>query len=841
MKNRPTTPTAIQVDKDGVIDYPLYSGQTLDGIWNVVPNPNGPSVTPDDGFLHYFVNNQRGFNEWLFVSIMTPIETAKGALLLFRVRANTIQSNEVKFTLASDVILRFMGWGSSVNWQYWEGSSFHTLAASSIRADATWHDIVMAFSPGAVSLFEDGKYMFTWQKSVGAQVSPRFDMQVWSQEANLSFDVGAIYSVPSTFAPGISTPWDYSFRANTSPPAEAMSFQVASGGPQVTFGDGYVRFAALPLSAQNSWSSLDMRQTAPATSVFSYPVRVNKSGGSETKVTLPGDNILRLLNNGASSYWMSWDGSFHTLAQSGILAGQEDFTIVTLVTNGSSISLLENGVFKFQRNYSAVAQWNPSLSVQHLDVGTDVSVDIGGIRVLPCIKPPSLLAIDLQDEMLAYFSLKGTAENAAQNSGDLVALGGTPAYTPGPFGLAANFSGGKVVFEFPRLGTVTSQSYTLSVWVKVNNYPPAGQLTGIAGALLLDSDGRLNFSFLYNRENVYQEQVFKSRNVLAKNVWHNIVVTYSYEESRLGIFVDGNIDSIVYIGGDVASASAIVPAAYYVGGYKAGVDQSLIVLDGAVSDLMLMTQHVHQPSVNMLANVEPVMQPHALAIPLIIPAFFLLLAAVTRVGIEYDYLEQKSPEPPPTLDQVAQSIVRQVGAPARPNARVSRADLGINSSYPILLDIGGEGPLNVYGLVTGFQDAINLNAVLSGQGTPKVSIPGPFEGATIPHLVQLQAWDTDPEYPFVDGFADRITMIGAPLTQTNVREIARVIRDGGEIDLWINYKLYPQAVQELATLLHSVVEEPGEIPAFAGNGVPDTQSEEGTWFVRRRIIAHKNG
>jgi hypothetical protein len=827
---------AVQVEKDGVIDYPLYAGQTLGGVWNVVPNTSGPAVVPADGYLHYFTDSLPARNQWLRVSITTPMDTKKGCLMTFRVRANVIQGEEVKFTLAAGVILRFTSGGASVAWQWWNGS-FQTLAASSIRADGAWHDVVMAFSPGSVSLFEDGRYMFTWQTPVGAQVSPQFDMQVLTPGSRLSLDVGEIYSVPSTFAAGVDTPWDYSFQPGIWPSGEAMGFRVAAGGPQVSFGDGYVRFAAQPLQQRNTWTFMDVRAAAPAVSVLSYPLRVNASGGAETKVTLPGDNILRLTSNGTQANWQSWNGSFQTLAPSGITAGQPDFTVVTLVTSGTSVSLLENGVFKYQRAYAPASQWSPGLAVQHLDVGTSVSVDVGGVRALPCIKPPSLLAVDLQSQLLAYFSLKGTPQNAARNSGDLVAVGGTPAYTTGPYGLAANFAGGSAVFAFPQLHTVTSRSYTLSLWTRVNGYPPAGQMTGIAGMLLLASDGRLSFRFLYNGGRAYQEQVFTSRNPLSTGAWHNVVVTFSYEEARLGIYVDGAIDSIYYLGAGLSSA--IIPAGYFVGGYQAGFDKPLVVLDGAVGDMTLMTQHVHQPTVNMLAGIEAASTgTRALFIPLLVPVFFILLAGVVRVGIEIAYVEQTSPQPPPSLDEVVTRIRQKTGVPANPSVRVSRADLGIDEAYPILLDVGGEGRLSVGGLVTGFDDAINLNAVLSGQGTPAVTVGGPLHGKPIPRLVQLQAWNTNPPYPFVDGFADRVAIIGSPLTDTNVREIARVVRDGGEIDLWVDYEPYRVAAQQLASLVNSVVEEPGEITAFAGNGVPENRPG-GTWFVRRRIIAHK--
>lgn len=144
-----------QVEKDGVIDYPIYKGQTLNQVWSIIPNPNGPSVTPDNGFLHYQVTNQPLENQKVSVTINTPLPVGStGSLLAFRVRANTIQGTEVKFELANTITLMF--YDGTVNWKYWNGTSFEQLAVSSIQSDGKWHDIVMIFSSS--SLFSFGRW-----------------------------------------------------------------------------------------------------------------------------------------------------------------------------------------------------------------------------------------------------------------------------------------------------------------------------------------------------------------------------------------------------------------------------------------------------------------------------------------------------------------------------------------------------------------------------------------------------------------------------------------------------------------------------------------------------------
>jgi concanavalin A-like lectin/glucanase superfamily protein len=581
-------------------------------------------------------------------------------------------------------------------------------------------------------------------------------------------------------------------------------------------------------------------QPAATASVLSYRLRVNSSGGPETTITLPGGNILRLTGNGTSAAWVAWEGSFRQLASSGIVAGQLDFTVVTLVTSATSVTLFENGVFKYRRGYGPpVTTWAPGIAVQHRGSGTAVSVDLGGIRVLPSIKPAMLLAMDLQPRLLAYFPLKTDLDNASGNGGTLTAVGGSPSFGPGRFGHAAIFTPRGPALAIPPLSRAVSASYTISAWVKVNAYPADGSTAGIAGFLLLGSDGKLDYRFLYNLDRVYRGVRVPSRQRVSAGTWHNIVVTYSYEEARLAIFIDGNLDTLSYLGADVASASAIIPAAGYVGGYRETFNSPIVGLDGAVGDVVFLSQHVHQPTAAMLANVNAAVTDGP-ELPVLIPLFLILMAGVVRVGIEEAILRQVQPAPPPSLEELVRRIRSRVGVPARQGARVSRADLGINDDYPILLDIGGEGPLDVGGLVTGFSGAININALMTGTGTPVVTVAfGESRGAPIPLLVQLAAWDTDPHprYPFTDKFADQITMIGSPLLDVHVAEMARVIKVGGEINLWVD-KSWGANVERLAQALNSQVETPEDIPRFANNGVPENQ-EGGTWYVRKRIIARR--
>ncbi|MDZ8224746.1 hypothetical protein [Nostoc sp. ChiVER01] len=127
--------------------------------------------------------------------------------------------------------------------------------------------------------------------------------------------------------------------------------------------------------------------------------------------------------------------------------------------------------------------------------------------------------------------------------------------------------------------------------------------------------------------------------------------------------------------------------------------------------------------------------------------------------------------------------------------KVSRRDLNIGKQK-IHLDLGGEGYHEIDGVVSGFRTAINLNDQKNDSQYPKIEIP---------HLVLVNYYSEF--YPFADGFADYITMQGAPLTEHNANEIARMLRKGGKVGLWIDNDYYQNRIKDLASKLKSKPKE----------------------------------
>jgi len=385
-----------------VVEYSFQEGVPITGIWDIRPNPHGPVATPHDGYLSYLVTNAPARNQWLMNSILDTFDTLlpgdthpsrnAGCNLVFKVRVNTIEdTGEVKFELSAGVILRFTSNGAVAQYQYWEpvGGGFVTLGASKIQADGEWHNIVMVINPNHVYVLEDDDIAFSWTAAaVGSIFRPEFSMQCLDVGASMSIDLGNVVVMPPATSLLTSSTFDYVFTTSKPPPTELIKFRV-DPGLQVKFSNGYARFFGLPMVGLNKWAFLDVVHPGQMYNIFTYWIRVNASQGYETKITLPGDNILRMLGNGQTANWCLFNagGLFEVLAPSSIRPGQTGFTSVTLITSGSTMHLFESGVFKYKRTYSppASAGWSAGLAVQHYD-SNDVSVDVGGIRTVPSTK-----------------------------------------------------------------------------------------------------------------------------------------------------------------------------------------------------------------------------------------------------------------------------------------------------------------------------------------------------------------------------------------------------------------------------------------------------------------------
>ena len=712
---------------------------------------------------------------------------------------------------------------------------FQTIGKSSIRVgDGKLCKVTLSISPNAIYIFENGNPIGTWNASTASSFKPKFDWQILSKSSSLQATITEIFVIPPLFVPNVNTPWDIAFSSVHDTPADVWQTTKQPGDPiPISFSsDGYMRAQTTSLTNWNSWVYTQATPNMPNDGILMYRMRIGASGGSETKVKIFGGYILRITNGGQNLEWDLYiNSAFVKQGDSSISVGSSAWTVVMIVYSQTNYTLFENGVQKFSKPWSAPSSSTAKFDVQHLDTGTPVQVDLSHVRCLPFIKNSEALITDLQPSLLTYYPLKPNISEAiiAGTSLDLVPSGGySPKYVSGPFGKAIDFSGGNGALRIPSFPYGRSfSSYTLSLWVKVDQYPSGQDRAGIVGCLALRADKKLEFDFLYANSKTYSQPsaMFTSAGTLPLSQWTSVVVTYAYEESRWSLFINGNLDSIVYTTSDNSSQYASTPLAGYIGANLAPSTGQLVILEGQIGDVMLFRQHVHSMIARVLANQPPapgdLIRRKRFALPVLIPLFIILAYEVISVGVIYDILEQ-SPTPLPSLETVVSRIVDKVGKPARPGAQASRADCGVDDQYPIVLDIGGEGPLED-GIVTGFPDVINVNDKDKATNRPY----GP-----IPFLVKVANWATNPGYPFVDNFADKLTMIGCPMTEKNISEFARVIKPGGTIDLWVD-DFVPGGIDRLAKMLNSTVTYPIDEDRFKGNAVG------GVWFKRRQIRANK--
>jgi hypothetical protein len=723
----------------------------------------------------------------------------------------------------------------SINYCWWDGSGFQNVASSTIRiGNGSFRQVILCILPDAIYIFEDGSLLGVWYTKVLSPFQPTFHWQILAAEATLQAALSDIVLVPSSFTSNVNSPWDIALSgaSNAVPDTWQITRQPYDPIPISLSQDGYMRASTASLAVPNSWVYTQAAFPLASNGIVMYRMRVNASGGSETKVTILGEYILRITNSGQSLEWdMYIYGEYFKLANSSIRVGSSEWTVIMIIYNDHYITFFENGVELFSMRTSTTENI-ATFHVQHLDINTDVSVDLSNVRCFPVSKPAESIIRDLQPDLLTYYPLKSNISEAifAIRPLDLIPVQDySPTYVPGVFGNAISFAKGTGALRIPLYPYGRSfPFYTLALWVRVEQYPTEQDKAGIVGSLAIRADGRLEFIFRYTDSMTYgqPETTFTSTASLPLSAWVSVVVTYAYEQSRLSIYIGGDLDSTVYMAPDNSSQHAITPMAGYIGAAALPSTGDLVILQGQIGDVMFFKQYSHNMVARALANLPEdgdISRRVSPLIPLILPLFIILAFEVVCIGVVLDVMDKKMPQPPPSLDTVVSRIIEKVGFPARPGAQASRRDLQIDESYPIVLDVGGEGPLESNGFVTGFPDVININDKDMATNSPY----GP-----IPLLVKVRDWAGNPGYPFVENFADRMVMIGCPMTEKNISEFARVIKPRGTIDLWV-IDYVPGGVERLAKMLKSTVTFPEETDRFKGNGQPPD------WMQRRQIRANK--
>ncbi len=466
---------------------------------------------------------------------------------------------------------------------------------------------------------------------------------------------------------------------------------------------------------------------------------------------------------------------------------------------------------------------------------------------------------DMKKATLAYYPLKGDANDYSSNNRNGTATNNL-SYVPGIYGFAANFqtSGASVQLPLDSFSRYADQ-YTLSAWVNLAHCSPVSgeksDLGIIAGRLYVSyRTGKLMFFFYYDRPGVSDNKFFvlESMNILPTEVWINVLVMYDHATRNLSFFLNGIPDSVVSLSEKVApSDRPHLPVAFSIGGsYPVFDDHD--TFNGSISDVIIMNTVLDTTCVNCVSGVMNFtgirggdkeitrylagVHSEDEAFPFI--AFFVI-SVIIALASNYIYLltkieSEKFAPPSPkelTLEQIAAKIAKLVGRPARPGMRATRQEVGIPPLQKVQVDIGGLGhyfyvePPPENPMECGFIDSLNLNDVTNNADSNPPN-------QAVPNLILVSDWIvTKPRYPLGDGFADYVTMQSAPLYEEYVTEIARIVRLGGSVGLWIAQEQFQDQINELARIFNCT-----PLPCTAQNGNLEMDEFKGNYALPKLIL-----
>jgi hypothetical protein len=212
---------------------------------------------------------------------------------------------------------------------------------------------------------------------------PLSDWQILNAGSKLQAQLKNILLIRPTYFSKLQTPWDVDFSNGHTYPNDMWYVPEQSYFSVTNSGDGYMCVATTSLTRSNSWvyPKLTLPLVEPTGSVI-YRMRVNASTGSESKITVIGDNVLRITDDGTTVLWTLFNakGQFVALALSSIVVGSDEWTNVQVIYSPVSISLLRTA----STNIRVLIPLIPLLvRVQHLDFNTAISVDLSNIRAIP--------------------------------------------------------------------------------------------------------------------------------------------------------------------------------------------------------------------------------------------------------------------------------------------------------------------------------------------------------------------------------------------------------------------------------------------------------------------------
>jgi hypothetical protein len=177
---------------------------------------------------------------------------------------------------------------------------------------------------------------------------------------------------------------------------------------------------------------------------------------------------------------------------------------------------------------------------------------------------------------VAYYKFdEGTGTTAADSSGSghTATLMGGAGWTSGHTGSAVSLNGTSAFVDTGSALLDTSESYTISTWVRLNGLSGWETFVAQDGFLVtpffLQKRGDSNlFSFnVHYDENLNIGAAADSTFVPALGVWYNIVGVYDRPNGQIKLYVNGMLQSTVpFTGGWSAMGDTVIGRGFYNGG-----------------------------------------------------------------------------------------------------------------------------------------------------------------------------------------------------------------------------------------------------------------------------------
>jgi hypothetical protein len=158
----PRSAPAVGIGFGSPREFPFREGQPLDSTWNVQTGPDW-TIQPHDGYVSF--QTQRETSDKANITIARPFSLSLASVTIaFKLRVNDIQlkAGGFSFNFAPSLELNLTpGFGPFYAYSD-PDSQLERLGQSNVKADGTWHRIMIVIQPGVVQIWEDDEHVVTW-------------------------------------------------------------------------------------------------------------------------------------------------------------------------------------------------------------------------------------------------------------------------------------------------------------------------------------------------------------------------------------------------------------------------------------------------------------------------------------------------------------------------------------------------------------------------------------------------------------------------------------------------------------------------------------------------------